>query len=282
MNSYLPKPSTSLSFVCLAASMAALSFLPNTAAQAQTAQAVTKAAASASLPPLSGQALEIAECKGRMRAVVEWTVRLGSESEIARATDRLIQLGSVNPGISQEERIQENRQVYIRYLDVAERIYDSAGNAQGYKAITDLRRAQFAREKWMADNCTTKILAAFPPQPPKSAIEIQVAGQRWKVETFKESFASAKQRFQTPQAGGQMPWWGNEELAKAFASAVGGQLSLPNRKVQAPYFPFNDTIQAQAFRNEGGMSSLDRVNGVLAQDTWITFAIASPVKTPAR
>jgi hypothetical protein len=56
------------------------------------------------------------------------------------------------------------------------------------------------------------------------ALVVNVAGQWWDVTTFTGSYNDNTNKFQTPNNGGVMPWWGQVTDAAAWADALGWAL----------------------------------------------------------
>lgn len=77
------------------------------------------------------------------------------------------------------------------------------------------------------------------PSAAKSTI-FTVGGQQYDVTTFTGSQSSNSSLFNTPSAGGAMPWWGNGALAAAFANAIGGGLGLAGG-IDGPSFAYGLT-----------------------------------------
>ncbi|MFM6174835.1 MAG: hypothetical protein ACKPB4_22350 [Sphaerospermopsis kisseleviana] len=65
-----------------------------------------------------------------------------------------------------------------------------------------------------------------------------VGGQQYDATSFTGSNSDNSALFNTPSAGGAMPWWGDAAFATAFANAVGSGLGYPNG-VAGPYFAFS-------------------------------------------
>jgi hypothetical protein len=60
------------------------------------------------------------------------------------------------------------------------------------------------------------------------ALAVTVGGQQWDVTTFTGSYNDNMTKFQTPNNGGVMPWWGQVADAAAWADALGWALGDPN------------------------------------------------------
>ncbi len=60
------------------------------------------------------------------------------------------------------------------------------------------------------------------------ALTVTVGGQQWDVTTFTGSYNDNMTKFQTPNNGGVMPWWGQVADAAAWADALGWALGDPN------------------------------------------------------
>ena len=60
------------------------------------------------------------------------------------------------------------------------------------------------------------------------ALAVTVGGQQWDVTTFTGSYNDNMTKFQTPNNGGVMPWWGQVADAAAWAVALGWDLGDPN------------------------------------------------------
>ena len=67
---------------------------------------------------------------------------------------------------------------------------------------------------------------------------VNVGGLDYDVTTFYGSYNDNVSKFNTPNNGGMMPWWGSSGEAFAFATAVGSGLGLPNFNQTGPYFGF--------------------------------------------
>jgi hypothetical protein len=78
------------------------------------------------------------------------------------------------------------------------------------------------------------------------AVVVTVDGVQYDVTTFTGSYDSDTNKFQTPDNGGVMPWWGSESTANAFAAAVGSSLGEPNTISTDTFGPIF------AVRSEGG------------------------------
>jgi len=57
---------------------------------------------------------------------------------------------------------------------------------------------------------------------------VTVGGVQYDVTTFTESHYENTNKFQAPANGGVMPWWGNSELAEAFATKTWSAFGSPN------------------------------------------------------
>ncbi len=68
---------------------------------------------------------------------------------------------------------------------------------------------------------------ALAPNPVQ-ALVVTVGGTQYEVSTFTGSYNSNLSKFNTAANGGVMPWWGNNQLAVDFSTAVGTSLGLPN------------------------------------------------------
>jgi hypothetical protein len=73
-------------------------------------------------------------------------------------------------------------------------------------------------------------------------VDVSVAGHIWRVTTFTGTYNDNSSKFNTPAAGGEMPWWGSKELAGQFALAGWPWAHFPNNECPldvptcGPYF----------------------------------------------
>lgn len=67
------------------------------------------------------------------------------------------------------------------------------------------------------------------------AFVVNISGTDYNITTFAGNPFDDFAKFNTPENGGTMPWWGNEALAIEFATAVGTALGSPN----GPGIPIN-------------------------------------------
>lgn len=81
--------------------------------------------------------------------------------------------------------------------------------------------------------------AACDPASPANTCRVTVGGLQYDVTTFTGSYNSDTSKFAPPPAPGVMPWWGDQLIAEAFATAVGGGLGAPNGgSLVGPYFAY--------------------------------------------
>jgi hypothetical protein len=89
----------------------------------------------------------------------------------------------------------------------------------------------------------TVAAAALSLCPGKAeAFVVSVDNVDYDVTTFTGFYDANASKFQTPANGGEMPWWGNETLAKQFATAVGTNLGLPFIGKRGPFFAISTGI----------------------------------------
>ena len=89
----------------------------------------------------------------------------------------------------------------------------------------------------------TVAAAALSLCPGKAeAFVVSVDNVDYDVTTFTGFYDANASKFQTPANGGEMPWWGNETLAKQFATAVGTNLGLPFIGKIGPFFAISTGI----------------------------------------
>ena len=76
------------------------------------------------------------------------------------------------------------------------------------------------------------------------AFVVNVGGQDYDVTTFTGTYTANKSKFAKPANGGDMPWWGNADLAYSFALSVDHSLSIINNvgRLVGPFFA--DKIRA--------------------------------------
>jgi hypothetical protein len=75
-------------------------------------------------------------------------------------------------------------------------------------------------------------LAAISLSPGSAqAFVVTVNSVQYDVTTFTGSYASSTSKFETAANDGVMPWWGDSNLAKQFATAVGSSFGNPNNAV---------------------------------------------------
>jgi len=101
------------------------------------------------------------------------------------------------------------------------------------------------------------------------ALVVTVGGQNYDVTTFTDSYNNSKSKFAQPPAPGVMPWWGNQGLADAFATAVGSQLGKLNFDQFSPWFAYEE--QAGPFV---GSSAYD-INSQILDGAGITPTLTS-------
>lgn len=113
------------------------------------------------------------------------------------------------------------------------------------------------------------------------ALVVTVGGQQWDVTTFTGSAIANTTKFNTAV----MPWWGQQQTARAFATAVGTGLGTPNLVGGTPMGP----LFGFAPYSNGGVNY---INGVFSiNGGWFgpinnpesdirTYAQASLVATP--
>ncbi|MBM5818021.1 MAG: hypothetical protein FJ083_16035 [Cyanobacteria bacterium K_Offshore_surface_m2_239] len=64
-------------------------------------------------------------------------------------------------------------------------------------------------------------------------------GQDYDITTFTGRFDPNAAKFDTPNNGGVMPWWGNATLAQQFATTVLDALGKPNAGgARGPFFAY--------------------------------------------
>jgi hypothetical protein len=74
------------------------------------------------------------------------------------------------------------------------------------------------------------------------AITLTVEGNDYDVTTFTGSYNSNTIKFNVPASSGVMPWWGNSNLAQAFATAALAKqtdFGLPNFNALGPLFAYD-------------------------------------------
>jgi hypothetical protein len=84
------------------------------------------------------------------------------------------------------------------------------------------------------------------------AFVVNVGGQDYDVTTFAGTYTANKSKFAKPANGGDMPWWGNADLAYSFALSVDHSLSSINDigRLVGPLFA--DKIRATNLGNTPG------------------------------
>jgi len=70
------------------------------------------------------------------------------------------------------------------------------------------------------------------------ALVVNVNNQYWDVTTFYGSYVENYRKFSRFGPQGVMPWWEQSTLADSFATAVGSQLNLPEKKWIGPAFGY--------------------------------------------
>ena len=96
------------------------------------------------------------------------------------------------------------------------------------------------------------------------ALVIAVGLDQWSVTTFTGSYNDNIGLFNPTY----MPWWGNDNLAKDFATALGSQILTPNfGYLFGPTFAFADTLQTSDPSDPVGYPA-----GALVTDGWLYCA----------
>lgn len=114
------------------------------------------------------------------------------------------------------------------------------------------------------------------------AVTVSVNGKAYDVSTFTGSYTDNASKFSPPSDGGEMPWWGNSDLASAFAAAAYEKkdvFGFPNDSgFYGPYFAhgYDPDPQALYFWT---YDSLGTVPDSSYPTHTLTFAVASPVAT---
>lgn len=69
---------------------------------------------------------------------------------------------------------------------------------------------------------TAALGAVIAPAAGAVSLDLTVNGQRWRLDTVTTTYVASQGLFNTPAAGGSMPWWGDGTgtLATAFATAL--------------------------------------------------------------
>lgn len=112
-------------------------------------------------------------------------------------------------------------------------------------------------------------------------VMVQVSGKWYEVRAYKDSYANTLARFNGLDKGGQMPWWGDSDMAQAFAKAVGNRMGYPNRQADGPFFAFNDKIEAHTYTTlitpKNKDTRMRLAKGLKDYYEWTTYAIAREV-----
>jgi hypothetical protein len=132
----------------------------------------------------------------------------------------------------------------------------------------------------LAASVGVAVLAFMPASA--SAVQVVVSGQFYEVSTFQGTANANAAKFTTAD----MPWFGNQSLASAFATAVGSQLGLTGLLSRGPFFAYSRStgfIPALNTTNNSVFSSLTGTtvsNIPVLRSINTTYAVATEVPGP--
>ena len=94
----------------------------------------------------------------------------------------------------------------------------------------------------LAVACATLALALAPGMAQAApTVTVNVGGTNYDVTYFEGAYDINTAKFRTPPAG-QMPWWGDSELAKSFATEAGAKFGFPLSGTGGPFFAYGTSI----------------------------------------
>jgi len=119
---------------------------------------------------------------------------------------------------------------------------------------------------------------------PASAVVVQVNGNDYDLTTYSISPLAMPSLFDLPAMGGKMPWWGDSDLAATFAQQAFNSLGEGSVPGSGPLFAFElngDPFFDVTSWKQDLLNASIQTQEFTPQSTFATYAILSPVPTPA-
>lgn len=135
--------------------------------------------------------------------------------------------------------------------------------------------------RWAATALLSSAAVTVLSPSAAEAVVISVGGSFYDVSVLESSFDNASHLFATLPAG-QMPWWGDEDLAYQVATEVSNQLGDGPNTGYGPVFAYalSGTQIVGVLQNTS--DPLDAINDRFATATPVQYAVASaPATAPA-